>query len=237
MGKELLGSLELNRIYQMDCLEGIKLIPDKSIDLILTDIPYNEANRDSNGLRNLDKENADVLTFDLDKFLKECDRVCKGSFYIFCGFQQLSEIDKYFREHKISRRCIVWEKTNPSPMNAKTIWLSGIEVCVYGKKPKAPFNSFYRNTVLKYPSGRSKQHPTEKPLKLFEELLQISSNEGDVILDPCMGSGTTAVASVKNKRNFIGFEIDSHYTQIANMRLDSVYNELDDQKLIDKLED
>jgi site-specific DNA-methyltransferase (adenine-specific) len=232
VGKEILGSLELNRIYQIDCVEGMKLLPDNSVDLILTDIPYNEANRKSNGLRNLDKEQADILTFDLQAFLEQCKRVCKGSFYIFCGFQQLSVIDTYFRENKISRRCIVWEKTNPSPMNAKTIWLSGIEVCVYGKKPKATFNSFYRNTVLKYPSGRSKQHPTEKPLKLFEELLKISTNEGDVVLDTCIGSGTTAVAALKNNRRFIGFETESQYIEIANQRIESTYNEIDDQKLL-----
>jgi DNA modification methylase len=212
--------LELNKLYNMDCLEGMKGIPDKSIDMILTDIPYGEANRESNGLRCLDKSIADIIDFDLMEFLKQCDRVCKGSFYIFCGFQQLSFIDSYFRQNGISRRCIVWEKTNPSPMNAKSIWLSGIEVCVYGKKKNAPFNSFYKNTVLKYPCGRSKVHPTEKPVKLFEELIKISSNTGQTILDPCMGSGTTAIAALNTGRFFIGFELDKGYFDIANKRIE-----------------
>lgn len=216
----------LNRVLHGDCIRWMKELEDKSIDMVLTDIPYNEANRQSNGLRNLDKSNADILTFDLQEFLVECDRVCKGSFYIFCGFQQLSEIDRYFRQNKISRRCIVWEKTNPSPMNSKYIWLSGIELCVYGKKPKATFNDKYRNTVLKYPVGRSKIHPTEKPLKLFEELISISSNEGDVVLDACIGSGTTAVAAINLNRKFIGIEQDWDYCLMANGRIKKAREEL-----------
>ena len=81
--------LEKNKIYLGDCLELMKEIPDKSIDMILTDIPYNEANRKSNGLRNLDKDKADICEFSLSTFLLESNRICKGSFYIFCGFQQI----------------------------------------------------------------------------------------------------------------------------------------------------
>ena len=109
----------LNQIICGDCLEVMKELPDKSVDMILTDILYGSVNQKSNGLRCLDKGNADIETFVLGDFLRECDRVCKGSFYIFCGYPQFSEIDIYFRQHDISRRCIVWEKTNPSPMNAK----------------------------------------------------------------------------------------------------------------------
>jgi site-specific DNA-methyltransferase (adenine-specific) len=202
-----------------DCLEWMAKFPNKSVDMILTDIPYSEANRSSNGLRNLDKGNADISTFELDKFLIECERLCKQSYYIFCGFQQLSTIDTFFRQHGISRRCIVWEKTNPSPMNAKVIWLSGIELCVYGKHKNAPFNSFYRNTVLKYPSGRSKIHPTQKPVILFEELIDISSNENQIILDPCAGVCTTAIAAKNKNRKWICIEKQEEYCEISKKRL------------------
>ena len=67
----------LNQIIQGDCLEVMKDMPDKSVDMILTDIPYAEANRESNGLRCLDKEEADIQTFALSDFLQECNRVCK----------------------------------------------------------------------------------------------------------------------------------------------------------------
>lgn len=203
-------------------MSGFKDIPDNSIDLILTDIPYDEVNRKSNGLRNLDKKEADVLTFNLQEFLKECDRVCKGSFYIFCGFTQVSEIDIYFKQNKISDRVMVWEKTNPSPMNSQNLWMSSIELCVYGKKPKATFNGKYRSPVLRYPVVRNKRHTTEKNLELFRELVKVSSNEGDIVLDPCIGSGTTAEACILEKRKYIGFEMDRDNYNVARERIDKI---------------
>jgi site-specific DNA-methyltransferase (adenine-specific) len=234
LGKQLLGSLELNRIYQMDCLEGMKLIPDKSVEMILTDIPYNEVNRKSNGLRNLDKSIADILTFNLDIFLEECNRICKGNIYIFCGIEQVSHIRKTFRLSGLSTRHCIWEKSNPSPMNGQRMWLSSIENCVYAKNRNSTHNEHCKGGVWKFPVGRGKQHPTEKPLKLFEYLINSSSNGGDIILDACMGSGTTAVAALKSKRRFIGFETESKYIELSNQRIESTYNELDDEKILNK---
>lgn len=114
---------------------------------------------------------------------------------------------------------IVWEKTNPSPMNGDFIWLSGIEFAIYGKFPNATFNGHCRNTVLKYPSGTSKVHPTQKNLQLFEDLVLTSSNQGDVVLDFCMGSGTTGIACKNLKRKFIGIELDEKYFNIAKKRI------------------
>jgi len=129
----------MKKLLHGDCLDLMKDIPDKSIDMVLTDIPYGEVNRKSNGLRNLDKGKADLINFDLNKLLSELKRVTRGSIYIFCGSGQISEIDKNFRETKgMTRRLIIWEKTNPMPLNAKRVWLSGIEQCVFGRFPKGP---------------------------------------------------------------------------------------------------
>ena len=84
-------------------------------------------NRKSNGLRNLDKKDADTFTMDMQVLVKEMVRATKGSGYIFCGWEQMSEIVSIIRELGLSDRIIVWEKTNPSPMNGQSIWLSGIE--------------------------------------------------------------------------------------------------------------
>lgn len=206
-----------------DCLEILPSIEANSIDLVLTDIPYNEANRESNGLRLLDKGIADDSPIDIEAFLKEATRVCRGSFYVFCGFQQVSLIDSFFRRQGISERCLVWEKTNPSPMNGESIWLSGIELCVYGKKARATFNGHCVNSVIRCPAGSSKIHPTEKPLPLFEKLMLMSSDEGDTVLDPFMGSGTTAIACMGNGlskgRRFIGIEKDPEYFAVAEKRI------------------
>ena len=131
----------VNKIYNIDCMEYMGGVDDSSFDLTLTDIPYGEVNRDSNGLRVLDKENADIMTFNLNDFLNEVYRVTKGTIIIFCGKEQLSNIHKYFSDKQKQKlgtvRQLIWHKTNPSPMNGKYIYLSGIENAVWFKKKVA----------------------------------------------------------------------------------------------------
>jgi len=130
-----------------DCLEIMKKLPCKSIDLVLTDIPYNEVNRPSNGLRNLDKKDADIFNMDINNLIFEMIRIVKGSVYIFCGWSQLAILKNKMMQSGMTTRVIIWEKTNPSPMNGDFVWLSGIEPAVYGKKKKATFNLHCKNTV------------------------------------------------------------------------------------------
>lgn len=207
-----------------DCLEVMRQIPDGSVDLICTDIPYGVCNRKDNGLRNLNKDKADVLEFDLADFLREVGRTVKGSAYIFCASEQLSEIRATLVNMKFTTRVCVWEKTNPSPMNGQHIWLSGVELCVYGRKKGATFNEHCKNTVFRYPCGRNKLHPTQKPVELMQRFILASTKPGDIVLDPCMGSGSTGVACVNTGRRFIGIEKDPHYFQIAKERLEAEVN-------------
>ena len=145
--------MELNKIYNEDCLVGMKKIPDASVHCIVTDIPYNECNRTDNGLRNLDKGKADIGIFDVAVLTENlCDKT-KGSIYMFCGFNQVSTIRQTMSQKGLSTRIVVWEKTNPSPMNGSVIWLNGVELCVYGKKQGATFNFHCKNTVFRYPCG------------------------------------------------------------------------------------
>ena len=207
-------------LYNGDCIEYMKKMGKKSIDLLLTDIPYNEVNRKSNGLRNLDKKDADDAEFDLNEALNEFMRVTKGSIYVFCGIEQVSFIKKTFRENGLSTRLVVWEKTNPSPMNGDKIWLSSVECCVFGKFPKATFNEHCKSSVIRCSCGRSKVHPTEKPLNLFKRIVEVSSNEGDIVFDPFMGSGTAGVAALDMNRKFIGCELNDEYFNIAKNRIE-----------------
>lgn len=207
------------KLIQGDCLEKMKDIPDGSVDMVLTDLPYGEVNRNSNGIRNLDKGIADIVNFDISEVVADTIRICSGSIYIWCGIEQISEIRARMVSAKLSTRLCIWEKTNPSPMNGSKLWLSGIESCVYGKKPRATFNEHCANTVWRQPTVRGKLHPTMKPLKLMERLILASSNEGDTVLDPFMGSGTTGVACKNLDRNFIGIELDPDYFQVAKARI------------------
>ena len=212
------------KLLQGDCMKLMNNIPNESIDLVLTDIPYNEVNREDNGLRKLDKENADVLTFDLINFLNQLYDKTKSTIIIFCGKEQVSIIHSYFNDKqkkgKGTVRQLIWEKSNPSPMNGQHIYLSGVENAIWFKKRGGTFNAHCKNTVFKYPIGRSKLHPTEKNHLLLQELILDNSNENDLILDPCMGSGSTGVVALQNNRNFLGIELNQNYFEIAKNRLE-----------------
>ena len=214
------------KLLQGDCMELMNNIPNESIDLVLTDIPYNVVNREDNGLRKLDKENADILTFDLINFLEQLYDKAKSTIIIFCGKEQVSIIHSYFNDKqkkgKGTVRQLIWEKSNPSPMNGQHIYLSGVENAIWFKKRGGTFNAHCKNTVFKYPIGRSKLHPTEKNHLLLQELILDNSNENDLILDPCMGSGSTGVVALQNNRNFLGIELNQNYFNIAKSRLEGL---------------
>ena len=217
--------MDINKIYNCDCIKGMKRMKEigVSVDLTLTDIPYGEVNRDSNGLRTLDKENADILTFDLEKFLNYVYDITESTIIIFCGKEQVSPIHKFFSEKQNKKlgtvRQLIWMKTNPSPMNGQHIYLSGIENAIWFKKRGGTFNAHCKNTVFQYPCGRSKLHPTEKNHDLLKELILDNSDEDDIVFDPCSGSGSHLLVARENNRRYVGFELDKQYFEIANNRL------------------
>ena len=206
-------SFEINKIYNEDCIAAMKRMEDGCVDFVLTDIPYDAINQYvSNGLRELNKDKADEKTFELGDFLEEVYRLTNNSICIFCGKEQFSTIFSFFSEKKGTTRAICWQKTNPSPMNGQYIYLSGVELAVWFKKPGGgTFNAHCKNTVFNHPNGKRDIHPTQKNVKLFEELILDNSNEGDLIFDPCMGGGTTAIAAMNTGRNYLGFELEEKY--------------------------
>jgi site-specific DNA-methyltransferase (adenine-specific) len=202
-----------------ECLAEMAEIPDNYIDMVLTDIPYAEVNQKSAGLRLLNRGNANECAIPLDRLVAEMVRVCSGSFYVFCGTQQVSPIIQHFKAAGLTTRLGAWEKTNPSPMNGSRLWLSGLEFCVFARKANATFTEHCKKALWQAPSGRAKIHPTEKPVRLMERLVLASSQPGAVVLDNCMGSGTTGVACVNTGRSFIGIEQDAAYFKIASERI------------------
>lgn len=229
----------INKIIHGDCMDILPTLETKSIDLILTDIPYGAVTQNgeerakyAGQLRKVDKGGADKETFDLLQFLAECERVCKGSIYIFCGIEQLSTVFTHFYTHKdfMTRQC-AWKKTNPAPSNGQHMWLSSMENCVFAKRRKTLFNRLCKSSVWEYPIGTSKVHPTEKPLKLFEYLVESSCPEGGIVLDPCIGSGTSAVAALNLGRNYLGIEIDERHYQAAINRVEGAKNMLEQSQI------
>ena len=209
------------KLYNDNCMNVLKTLENDSVHMTLTDIPYDEVNRSSGGLRNLDKSHADIITFPLDEFIDEIARVTSGSIYIFCGSVQVSHIRNRFIEHKLSVRHCIWEKTNPSPMNGQHIWLSSIENCVFAKKSGATFNEHCKSAVWRNAIEHYKDHPTPKPVKLMSRLIEASSNIGDTVLDTCMGSGAIGVAAKQCGRSFIGVELNKEYYDMTEERLQS----------------
>ena len=207
-----------------DCLEVMKDIPKQR--MLLTDIPYEEVNRKDNGLRNLNKDKADIKTFDLDVFLNTIyDKA--DIFIIFCGNEQYSTIYKFFsakqKQKKGTVRQIIWGKSNPSPMNGEYMYLSGTENAVWFKKSgTGKLNCKCKKNYFIHSTGSSKYHPTEKNHKLLEELILDNTNENDTIIDCCMGSGSTGIVALQNNRNFIGIELDKNYYKIACERINNI---------------
>ena len=162
-------------------------------------------------------------TFDLNKFLDELYRITNNTIIIFCGQGQLSQIFTYFLkkqyENKGTVRQLVWRKTNPSPMNGDKIYLSGIENAVWFKYRGGYYSGFCKNTVFDYPTGSSEFHPTEKNHGLLKELILDNSKEGDIVFDPCVGSGSHLLVAFQNMRNYLGCELNEHYYKIAEQRL------------------
>ena len=218
--------MEINKLYNIDCMEFMKTLPNNSVDLIHTDIPYGEVTRESNGITNFDRGQADIMTFDLIPFVEECYRIAKSGIIIWCGKEQISDIHRFFnqkqKEKKGTVRQLIWEKTNPTPFNGQYVYLSGIENAVWFRKSKGTFNAHCKNTVFRYPifGGKNRIHPTEKHHELIKELLLDNSNEGQLIFDPCAGSGSTLLVAKQNNRNYLGCELDKEYYEKALERLE-----------------
>lgn len=236
----------LNKIYNEDCLIGIKKIPDNFIDLVIIDPPYQINNHnvkyDSDLARSINNYNNELydtkLTNGYDyKILDELIRVLKKiNIYIFCNGEQIPFYIKYF---VIDRKCkmdiIIWNKTNALPLfNNK--YLSDKEYCLYFRKGGycSPKNYEDAKTVFYYPINikdkKKWKHPTIKPEELIRKLIRNSSKEGDIVLDSFMGSGTTAISCIKENRNFIGYEINKEFYKICLKRIKEVKEELNDNR-------
>lgn len=214
-----------NMLVNEDCMVFMESMNDESVDLTLTDIPYNAVNRQSNGLRNLDKSKADFMTFNLEQFLCQLYRVTKNTIIIFCGKEQFSYIFSFFSKKQKDEggtvREIIWNKTNPSPMNGEYVYLSGVENAVWFKKKGGTFNARCKNTVFNFPCGRSKIHPTEKNHELLKQLIADNSNESQTVFDPCAGSGSHLYVAKQMNRKYIGCELNKQWFDVALNRLES----------------
>jgi site-specific DNA-methyltransferase (adenine-specific) len=207
--------MDINKIYCEDCVEGLKKIPDNSVDCIITDPPYG-INYVSNHYKDKNPHktiiNDDRLFIPLD----ELWRILKpnGAMFVFFS-HKVPLIDKRVKN------TIIWVKNN---------WTAGDLYADFGNQyeciafmPKEGFklkSKRYSNiwNFDRLPAHKLK-HPTQKPKSIIRRLIECATEEGQIVLDPFMGSGTTAVVAKEMKRNFIGFEIEEDYFKVINERL------------------
>lgn len=199
-----------NVVVNKDCILQMQSFTDKVFDHVITDIPYAVVSRETGGIRIFDKEHADTLVFDLHIFIDELSRVTKSNILIFCASEQVSFLNDKLSEKGYNVYLGIWEKTNPSPVNGQHFWLSGVECCIIATKETLTADDL----IWRFPCGRSKSHPTEKPLKLIEFLVQKFTTENQIVFDPCAGSGSHLLALKNNNRYYYGVELFEKYYQI-----------------------
>ncbi|WP_257144847.1 DNA-methyltransferase [Bacillus thuringiensis] len=243
----------LNRIHSMDCLEGMKLLQDKSMDMILCDLPYGVT------------QNKWDVVIPFDELWKQYERIIKDNGAIVLTAAQPFSAQLIVSNPKLFRYEWIWEKTAATGhLNAKKMPMRAHEsiLIFYKKLPTynpikttghAPVNSYtkhqddgsnygktkigisgggsterYPRSVQRFATDKQKEalHPTQKPVALFEYLIKTYTNEGETVLDNCIGSGTTAVAAINTNRNFIGFEISKEYCAAANQRINNLQQTL-----------
>ena len=222
-----------NTIINDDCMNILKQLPDKCVDLVLTDPPYimnnhgGQVKADAAFARKLTtKKHIDFICDDFDYVFvfNEFIRVLKKvNIFVFCSNSQLSRTMDFFEKLGYSVTCLVWDKPNPIPLcNGK--YVSNLEFIIHIKEKGAFFNnslsSLEKLKSFKYPAPTDRIHPTEKPTKLMSHLLKIGSQENDLILDCFSGSGTTAIACHRLKRRFICIEKDKEYWEASVKRLE-----------------
>jgi site-specific DNA-methyltransferase (adenine-specific) len=202
-------------IWHGDCRE---LLPSIEADVIVTDPPYGEVSRASQGLRVFDKGSADMETLNPEEIVAALLPVGAHSYYVWCGMEQISPLRVGFVAAGLSTRLCVWEKSNPAPTNGQYLWLSGLEVAVFVRRHNAIFNEFCKVPIWRGPSAEDNGHPTPKPKWLMARAIAASSAPGDTILDPFMGSGTTLFAAKDLGRRSIGIEIEERWCEQAAIR-------------------
>lgn len=227
-------------VYLGDSRELIRQIPSASVDLLLTDPPYNLSPYSTGNMKfDWRKEiNNDLAQWDQEEFrpaewLSEFKRVLKptGNIFAFCSYNLLGKWHETFDPEFNTFQFMVWHKTNPIPKVRRAGFLNSCEliVCMWNKGHTWNFTTQKdMHNFIEVPICMGGQrvkkpfHPTQKPLKVLEHIIRLASNLGDTVLDPFMGVGSTGVASLRLERKFVGIEIDQGYFDAANKRLDAV---------------
>lgn len=224
------------KLYKGDCLEKMKLIEDGSVDLVLTDPPYVISTSGGGLYTQEDKQYVKELEGMKDGFSEQVlDELCrvmkKINIYFFCSQKQIIPLTDYFvTKKKCNWNLLTWHKTNPVPACGNKYLTDTEYILFFREKGVKVYGSFdtkftYYVSPLNQKDKKLYGHPTVKPQNILNNLVVNSSQEGEIVLDPFMGSGSTGVACVNTNRKFIGIELDDNYYNIARDRIKKVVEE------------
>ena len=218
------------QLFNDDCMNVLSRLEDKSIDLVIIDPPYSIATGGSGGSFGTGKRSYHKSIQELGYGIKNCalEELCrvmkKINIYIWCNKEQLKQYMDFFIEKGCKAELLTWHKTNPVP-TCNNKYLSDTEYLLFFREKGVKLFGSYATKRKYYISPTNKKdkdkygHPTIKPVSILKNLVLNSSNEGDIVLDCFMGSGSTGVACIETNRRFIGVEIEKEYFAIANERI------------------
>lgn len=211
-----------------DCIEWMKKLNDKSVDLIVTDPPYG-MNYRSNRRTATEKFNKIANDSDTDiipKAFEQMYRVLKdgSACYAFCSWHHIDVFKQEFEKYFKLKNILIWNKNNHGSGDLKGAYAPKYEMVLFGTKGRHILNGKRISDVIDCDkvSGSQMTHPTEKPIDLLKLFIDKSSGGGQTVLDPFMGTGSCGIASMELDRNFIGIELDKNYFDVANKRIGDV---------------
>ena len=223
----------LNKIYNEDCLEGMKRISDGSVDLIVTDPPYLiNYSRHVKGHRFENKILNDNNPELISKYIKECYRILKNNsaMYMFTSHKTVDFFKQELENTGFNvKNMIIWDKQRQGMGDTSTVFGFQYELIFFVSKGQPKIRGKRLSDIWSFPKvvGRNQVHQNQKPIELIERCVTKHSNEGDVVFDGFMGSGTTAIAAINTNRNYIGFELDEEYYKASLNRIEEHKKSID----------
>ena len=219
--------MELNKIYNEDCLEGMKRIPDGSVDLIVTDPPYLMNYKTGRRKDKTHRFNDVILNDDNEQlitdYVKECYRIMKDdtAMYLFCSSNKVDFFKKELEKVFSIKNMIIWVKNNHTAGDLESAFGRKYEIVFLVNKGQRKFNGERLTDIWEFPkvSSDGQLHQNQKPIELIKRCIEKHSDVDDVVFDGFMGSGTTAAAALDTNRNYIGFELDEYYFNVAEKRI------------------
>ena len=232
---DVMNDLRTNIIYNEDCIEGTKRLPTGSVDLILTDPPYNISGQGKchitrDGIREINYGYPKFTLEDISIFISKLND--NGSIIMFYDAKYMTHLWHIMEINNIRPKSFFYWHKKDWGINPRRNFVNTVEVALWGVKSKdyvwnggGSTLNIYRDDYNEFCWPPNNLHPNQKSFNLILRLISLLSNENNIILDPFMGVGTTALACLKLSRKFIGFEIRKEYCEKAEKRIEGWKNQ------------